>query len=69
MDSLERRLLKAGWRKVGDTLYSPDYDPSEDEDDEDEDDDEYDGDSEVGCFACGNPAYPLCKASCPMFDD
>ena len=22
-----------------------------------------------GCRACGNPAYPDCKASCPMFDD
>ena len=22
-----------------------------------------------GCKACGNPAYPHCKASCPMFDD
>lgn len=24
---------------------------------------------DVGCDACGNPAYPECKASCPMFDD
>lgn len=23
----------------------------------------------VGCRACGNPAYPNCKSSCPMFDD
>ncbi len=23
----------------------------------------------VGCRACGNPAYPKCKASCPLFDD
>lgn len=30
-------------------------------------DDEYDGDE--GCAACGNPAYPDCKDSCPMFDD
>ncbi len=22
-----------------------------------------------GCAACGNPAYPACKNSCPMFDD
>lgn len=22
-----------------------------------------------GCRACGNPAYPACKISCPMFDD
>ena len=22
-----------------------------------------------GCLACGNPAYPACKTSCPMFDD
>jgi predicted amidophosphoribosyltransferase len=22
-----------------------------------------------GCAACGNPAYPKCKSSCPMFDD
>lgn len=21
------------------------------------------------CVACGNPAYPECKYSCPMFDD
>lgn len=21
------------------------------------------------CVACGNPAYPNCKLSCPMFDD
>lgn len=24
---------------------------------------------EPGCRACGNPAYPNCKAGCPMFDD
>ena len=24
--------------------------------------------SEPGCAACGNPAYPKCKPSCPMFD-
>lgn len=23
----------------------------------------------VGCRACGNPAFPNCKSSCPMFDD
>lgn len=23
----------------------------------------------AGCVACGNPAYPNCKLSCPMFDD
>lgn len=23
---------------------------------------------EPGCRACGNPAYPNCKSSCPMFD-
>lgn len=23
----------------------------------------------AGCAACGNPAYPACKTSCPMFDD
>lgn len=22
-----------------------------------------------GCIACGNPAYPECKSSCPLFDD
>ena len=22
----------------------------------------------VGCRACGGP-YPMCKSSCPMFDD
>lgn len=25
--------------------------------------------SNPGCAACGNPAYPQCKISCPMFDD
>ena len=24
---------------------------------------------EACCIACGNPAYPQCKASCPIFDD
>lgn len=24
---------------------------------------------EVGCAACGNPCYPKCKTSCPLFDD
>lgn len=28
-----------------------------------------DDDSDVGCMACGNPAYPECKTSCPLFDD
>ena len=23
---------------------------------------------EQGCMACGNTAYPECKASCPLFD-
>lgn len=32
-----------------------------------EDNDEDEGD--VGCMACGNPAYPNCKDSCPLFDD
>ena len=31
-------------------------------------DDDYD-DGDGGCAACGNPAYPDCKTSCPMFDD
>ena len=33
--------------------------------------DDYDDDDEgdVGCAACGNPAYPNCKTSCPLFDD
>jgi len=35
--------------------------------DEDADEDDY-GDDE-GCKACGNPAYPHCKDSCPIFDD
>lgn len=26
-------------------------------------------DGEQGCASCGNPAYPECKASCPLFDD
>lgn len=34
---------------------------------EDCEDDEYDSDE--GCMACGNPAYPDCKSSCSMFDD
>jgi len=33
----------------------PDYDDSEGGDE--------------GCAACGNPAYPECKTSCPLFDD
>ena len=28
-----------------------------------------DDEEEKGCTACGNPAYPHCKTSCPMFDD
>ena len=24
---------------------------------------------DVGCRACGNPAYPDCKISCSLFDD
>lgn len=35
----------------------------------DEFDDEEDDDSESGCYACGNDAYPHCKDSCPLFDD
>ena len=31
--------------------------------------DEDDDFEDVGCTACGNPAYPNCKASCSMFDD
>ena len=32
--------------------------------------DSADSDSdEAGCIACGNPAYPKCKSSCPLFDD
>ena len=33
--------------------------------------DELMGDDDVpeGCAACGNPAYPNCTSSCPMFDD
>ena len=30
--------------------------------------DEEDDYSEPGCAACGNPAYPMCKDSCPLFD-
>ena len=26
-------------------------------------------DGEQGCKACGNPSYPECKASCPLFDN
>ena len=28
-----------------------------------------DDDGENGCVACGNPAYPNCMSSCPLFDD
>ena len=34
-----------------------------------EDDDENFDDMEEGCAACGNPDYPRCKDSCPLFDD
>ena len=31
---------------------------------------EFDDDmAPAGCAACGNPAYPKCEASCPLFDD
>lgn len=33
------------------------------------DDDDDDEDGEEGCDACGNPAYPMCMDSCPLFDD
>ena len=26
-------------------------------------------DTPEGCAACGNPAFPNCTSSCPMFDD
>ncbi|WP_163428033.1 hypothetical protein [Eubacterium pyruvativorans] len=28
-----------------------------------------DDDMGDGCAACGNPAYPECMSSCPMYDD
>ena len=28
-----------------------------------------DDDSLDGCVACGNPAFPNCTGSCPIFDD
>ena len=28
-----------------------------------------DDDLPEGCAACGNPAYPDCQSSCPLFDD
>ena len=28
-----------------------------------------DDDGDEGCAACGNPDYPLCKTSCPLYDD
>lgn len=28
-----------------------------------------DDDMPEGCAACGNPAFPDCTSSCPMFDD
>ena len=27
------------------------------------------GDDDPACRACGNPAYPECMDSCPLFDD
>lgn len=33
------------------------------------DDDDYEDGGDEGCAACGNPAYPECKSSCPLFDD
>ena len=30
---------------------------------------DYEDGPEEGCEACGNPAYPECKSSCPIFDD
>ena len=41
--------------------YEAEVDEEYDEDDNDLDDE--------GCVACGNPAYPECKSSCPLFDD
>lgn len=35
---------------------------------ETDENDNYDGPG-PGCAACGNPAYPDCMASCPMYDD
>lgn len=32
----------------------------------DDDDQDY---SEFACNACGNPAYPDCMSSCPLYDD
>lgn len=38
--------------------------------DDDTGEDDYDDIlSNPGCTACGNPTYPNCKSSCPMFDD
>lgn len=28
-----------------------------------------DDDKPEGCVACGNPVFPNCISSCPMFDD
>lgn len=33
---------------------------------DDEDDEEYMPD---GCIGCGNPFYPNCRSSCPLFDE
>lgn len=30
---------------------------------------DYENSGDEGCDACGNPAYPECKSSCPLFDD
>lgn len=38
--------------------------------DNDTDNDDFDNLlSDPGCAACGNPAYPNCKISCPLFDE
>lgn len=37
------------------------------------DDDQYIGNDDIlsnpGCAACGNPNYPNCQSSCPIFDN
>ncbi len=52
-------LSSSDMSKVGEAIDGMDAEFFEEDDDDDE----------PGCSACGNPAYPECKASCPLFDD
>lgn len=57
--------LRANWI-FGDLVFDGDIDYVDD--DEIVEDDDYDSKSPA-CVACGNPAYPECQTSCPLYDD